>query len=182
MIGFAKYHGCGNSFVIVREKELPPCDFSTLALHMCNSATGIGADGLIVVREEPALEMIFYNMDGSRAPMCGNGIRCFAAYCVDKKISPSLGFSVVTLAGTMDVKVVNTDPYMIRIGMGRPDFSPSSLGIIPVIQPRFTIRLCAASHIVTVASITVCLACASARTAGVILFLQSVIALSIPSG
>lgn len=129
MIGFAKYHGCGNSFVIVREKELPPCDFSTLALHMCNSATGIGADGLIVVREEPALEMIFYNMDGSRAPMCGNGIRCFAAYCVDKKISPSLGFSVVTLAGTVDVKVVNTDPYMIRIGMGRPDFSPSSLGI-----------------------------------------------------
>ncbi len=30
--------------------------------------------------------MIFYNQDGSRAPMCGNGIRCFAAFCRDEGI------------------------------------------------------------------------------------------------
>ena len=81
MIRFTKYHGCGNNFIIVRESDVDGMDYSQLALDMCNVNTGIGADGFIVVREDPALEMVFYNMDGSRAPMCGNGIRCFAAYC-----------------------------------------------------------------------------------------------------
>lgn len=41
-------------------------------------SVGVGADGFIIVRTEPVLEMVFFNRDGSRAPMCGNGIRCFS--------------------------------------------------------------------------------------------------------
>ena len=41
---------------------------------------------MIFVKED-LLEMVYYNQDGSRAPMCGNGIRCFAAYCFDEGIT-----------------------------------------------------------------------------------------------
>lgn len=115
MIRFTKYHGCGNNFIIVRESDVDGMDYSQLALDMCNVNTGIGADGFIVVREDPALEMVFYNMDGSRAPMCGNGIRCFAAYCYDNDICKKEEYPVETLAGTMVVKIISTDPFMVRI-------------------------------------------------------------------
>ena len=110
MIRFSKYHGCGNSFVIVREKDVAGKDFSTLAEKMCCEQTGIGADGFIVVRTEPELEMVFYNRDGSRAPMCGNGIRCFARFCYDEDICTDRQFPVETLAGRMIVEAVSTEP------------------------------------------------------------------------
>lgn len=60
--------------------------------------TGIGGDGMIVVKNNP-LEMIFYNADGSRAPMCGNGIRCFAKYCFDHALVKQKKLDVLTQAG-----------------------------------------------------------------------------------
>ena len=85
MITFSKYHGCGNNFVIIKESELQakaePGDYPELAQKVCDVNTGVGADGMIVVRTKPALEMVFFNCDGSRAPMCGNGIRCVAHFC-----------------------------------------------------------------------------------------------------
>lgn len=130
MIGFAKYHGCGNNFIIVRESEVSGRDYSRLAQAVCAVATGIGADGLIIVREEPALEMVFYNMDGSRAPMCGNGIRCFAAYCYDQGIQTEQMYPVQTLAGEMIVQRLKEDPFTVEISMGKPSFRSADFGVL----------------------------------------------------
>lgn len=130
MIAFAKYHGCGNNFILVKESSVYGQDYSLLAQSMCNMATGIGADGFIVVRERPELEMVFYNMDGSRAPMCGNGIRCFAAYCYDNGIQKESSYAVKTLAGEMIVNLVNTDPFLVKIGMGKPSFRSEDFGVL----------------------------------------------------
>lgn len=130
MIGFAKYHGCGNNFIIVKEADVKGCDYSQLARQVCCAATGIGADGLIIVREEPALEMVFYNMDGSRAPMCGNGIRCFAAFCYDEGIRAERSYPVRTLAGEMVVNLLETDPFLVKISMGKPSFASSDFGVL----------------------------------------------------
>ena len=51
MIRFAKYHGCGNNFIIADEADVAGQDYSRLAVSVCSMATGIGADGFIVVRE-----------------------------------------------------------------------------------------------------------------------------------
>lgn len=120
MIRFAKYHGCGNSFVIVREKDVRACDLCVLAEKMCSEHTGIGADGFMAVKTEPGLEMIFYNRDGSRAPMCGNGIRCFAKFCYDERICTDRQFPVETLAGRMIVEIAEESPFTVQINMGRP--------------------------------------------------------------
>ncbi len=131
LIRFSKYHGCGNSFVITDESKLPSSfeeeDMSRLAEEICCINTGVGADGFIVVRQEPELEMVFFNMDGSRAPMCGNGIRCFAHYCRDNDIMTGRSYPVRTLAGTMNVEVVGEDPFSVRINMGKPVFSGEAI-------------------------------------------------------
>ena len=131
MILFSKYHGCGNKFVIIKERELlgeiAPQQYSQLAVRMCDVNTGVGADGMIVVREEPALEMVFFNCDGSRAPMCGNGIRCFAHFCRDEGIAAGSSYPVKTLAGDMIVEVTCEEPFKVKINMGRPLFTRESI-------------------------------------------------------
>lgn len=137
MISFSKYHGCGNSFVIVKEEDLreytgsgaAEASYGDFAVKACAEHTGAGADGLIAVREEPELEMVFFNRDGSRAPMCGNGIRCFANFCYDENIRRDRSYPVKTLAGDMIVDVVSFDPFQVKIDMGTPVFFPGSIGV-----------------------------------------------------
>lgn len=133
MITFSKYHGCGNNFVIVRESDLPAAiqeeAYPSLTRAFCDINTGVGADGLIIVREEPALEMVIFNRDGSRAPMCGNGIRCFAHYCKTQGIRKEQVYPVKTLAGEMIVEVTCEDPFQARINMGRPIFDPAAISV-----------------------------------------------------
>lgn len=121
----SKYHGCGNDFIITRVEEVKE-DHASFAKRICNRHTGIGADGLILVKQQP-LEMIFYNCDGSRAPMCGNGIRCFARYVLDEGICLQDQYPVETLAGVMEVKVLNRDPYLVEICMGSVQLDPELL-------------------------------------------------------
>lgn len=135
MIRFSKYHGCGNDFIIVSEESVRGRNYSELAQQLCHRQLGIGADGLIVVKEDP-LEMIFFNSDGSRAPMCGNGIRCFAKYCSDEGICTKEAYPIVTLAGTMIVRVISKNPFLTEVKMGRPDFEPNRCGI-KTDQPSF---------------------------------------------
>jgi diaminopimelate epimerase len=162
---FVKYHGCGNDFVIVSEAELarvslesgetrPGGSLSELARRLCHRQLGVGADGLIVCRPEP-LTMDIINSDGSVAPMCGNGIRCFARYCIEEGVvsTGTKEFDVRTLAGVMRVRVssggVLTDggssgaangshaganptwrgDFTAEIDMGRPDWSLRAAGI-----------------------------------------------------
>lgn len=95
-MNFVKMHGCGNDFVIIEDEK--GFNYEKLAVSLCNRKTGVGADGLIIVKKNP-LEMIFYNQDGSRASMCGNGIRCFARYCYEKSFVRIRGLSVLLRLG-----------------------------------------------------------------------------------
>ena len=69
---FQKYTGLGNDFIITNENIS-----SEKVAKLCDRRFGIGADGLIVAeRRNDKFFMKFFNSDGSRAKMCGNGIRC----------------------------------------------------------------------------------------------------------
>lgn len=140
--GFAEARSAGAAIAAVSgsaevaggaKEPLPvPIDESAyvrFAQNICDPNTGIGADGLIIVREVPALEMVFFNRDGSRAPMCGNGIRCFAYFCLNEGICSESSYPVKTLAGDMVVNVVSREPFAARIDMGRPVFAPDAVGV-----------------------------------------------------
>ncbi|MCF0246123.1 MAG: diaminopimelate epimerase [Ileibacterium sp.] len=125
----SKYHGCGNDFIILRHSAVEDWNEEQLKdfiVSVCDRHTGIGADGCIFVNEDP-LEMIYYNQDGSRADMCGNGIRCFAAYCSDEGLEDKGLYDVQTLAGTKTISVISKDPFYCQIAMGKPDWDPKKI-------------------------------------------------------
>ena len=104
-LDFVKLHGLGNDFVFIddfsRDIELTQEQVALL----CDRHFGIGADGVIMVRpsrrSECAAYMHYINADGTLAQMCGNGVRCFAKYLVDRGfvLASDGSFVADTLAG-----------------------------------------------------------------------------------
>src|SRR4051812_42948885 len=78
---FWKMSGSGNDFVIIdnRKRRLAG-HLATWARQLCHRQYGVGADGLLLLEpsREADFRMVYYNADGSRASMCGNGARCMA--------------------------------------------------------------------------------------------------------
>lgn len=130
---FEKYHGLGNDFIIFKEEELlDVLELNELAKRVCHRKFGIGADGMIVVAssEKAPVFMKFYNADGSIAPMCGNGIRCFTHFIVNNKIITDKTFKVDTLAGLLEVSWEQKKDFMVRVYMGEPDFIPKNVPVL----------------------------------------------------
>ncbi len=128
MIRISKYHGLGNDFVICDYEEIKTFNLSQVALDLCNRHTGIGADGLIAVKQDP-LEMIYFNSDGTRAEMCGNGIRCFSKYVYDNNIKDDTSYDVITLAGIMKINVLDTSSFTVEVNMGRESYNPTDIPV-----------------------------------------------------
>lgn len=89
MLRFSKYSGAGNDFVIMNQDEAPVMDLGKLAERVCQRGTGVGVDGLILVRKlaQDRLELRFFNSDGSEFSTCGNGTRCVARWASDQGLT-----------------------------------------------------------------------------------------------
>lgn len=77
-LDFTKYHGAGNDFILVDDREVVfPVERWEWVRDLCSRRLGIGADGLILVRSHPVFtfEMIYFNADGHLGSFCGNGSR-----------------------------------------------------------------------------------------------------------
>jgi diaminopimelate epimerase len=143
---FTKMHGLGNDFVMLEPEQVKAWDLcpdkqaerlSQLAIALCDRHFGIGADGVIF--PVPATEgsgadirFVYLNSDGSRAEMCGNGIRCFALFVRDKGLVNTDAFVVETPAGLIKPKINSDRTVTVDMGApilesGRVPFSPSDL-------------------------------------------------------
>lgn len=134
-MNFWKLHGVGNDFIAIdgRFDNIDSNDYSDLAKKVCHRHFGIGADGLLVVKNSDLcdVEMVYYNSDGSRANMCGNGLRCFCKFVYDNNIVKENEFSVYTLDGIKKISLniekekINT----VKVNMGKPNFNPMSIPV-----------------------------------------------------
>jgi len=123
MIEFSKYEGLGNDFILIDNRsETQPSLTPQQAIQLCNRNFGIGADGVIFALAPPSSEYDFtmriFNSDGSEPEMCGNGIRCFAAFLRDKGETSKASLEVSTKAGKI-IPIFNTDGT-ITVDMGSP--------------------------------------------------------------
>ncbi len=91
---FEKYQGAGNDFIIIddRKENFPDKKFS-LIQKLCDRHFGIGADGLILVRDSGLsdFKMLYFNADGHSSSLCGNGSRCVFAFAKKHQIVGNVG-------------------------------------------------------------------------------------------
>lgn len=106
----AKAHGCGNSFVVATDADDSHDPSAEEVRALCSQAFGIGADGFIrCVHSGGAWFMDYRNADGSKAEMCGNGVRVFVDHLRREglvRLAPGESLDVLTRGGTRTVALV----------------------------------------------------------------------------
>ncbi len=115
---FSKMHGAGNDFIVADNRSGEWPETPEFIRKVCHRQRGVGADGFFLLSQGPASEfdltMTFYNCDGSRAEMCGNGLRCAARFAHERMgLSTKITFS--TDAGMMKTEVISAGAVKIEI-------------------------------------------------------------------
>lgn len=102
LLEFTKMNGAGNDFVIIDNRDRKIQLTPEQAVKICDRHRGVGADGVMLLipcasgKADWAWD--FYNSDGSRAEMCGNGARCFARF-IQKATGTNEQLTFETIAG-----------------------------------------------------------------------------------
>jgi diaminopimelate epimerase len=84
---FCKVNGAGNDFILIDLISKGSESFSLdEIIHLCDRRKGIGADGVLILypAQEAGFFVDFYNADGSRGSLCGNGARCVILYAFEQ--------------------------------------------------------------------------------------------------
>ena len=130
---FTKMHGCGNDYVYVNCFEEKVDNPAEVSIKVSERRFAIGSDGLILIKPSKVAdcEMDIYNADGSRAKMCGNGVRCVAKYAYDHGIATKDEISVDTQSGIKTIKVTVKDGKVetARVNMGAPILEPAKIPV-----------------------------------------------------
>ena len=130
---FTKMQGLGNDYVYVNCLKEKIADPPELARKISDRHFGVGSDGLIMINpsDKADFEVEMYNADGSRAEMCGNGIRCVAKYVYDYGLTDKTYISVETLAGIkyLDLTVEDGKVSLVKVDMGQPILEPEKIPV-----------------------------------------------------
>ena len=101
-MNFTKMQGAGNDFVLIETGDTLR-DWSAVSVAMCDRHYGIGSDGLLLLMPSDVADfrMRIFNVDGTEAEACGNGLRCLVKYFVDNGSANSGAgeISVETMVG-----------------------------------------------------------------------------------
>ncbi len=148
-ITFFKMSGSGNDFILIdnRNNVVDESSLTSFIRNVCRRKMSAGADGLILIENSDSADFKwrYYNSDGGRAEMCGNGARCAARFAYLNSIAGS-DMSFVTDAGIVHaqvkgdkVKVKMTDPsdfkqdYTIELEDGFLTVSSINTGVPHVV-------------------------------------------------
>ncbi len=123
-IPFYKMSGAGNDFIVIdnRDQKVNDNDLPGFIVGVCRRKMSAGADGLILIEasETHDFRWRFFNSNGSKAEMCGNGARCAARFAYVTGIAGT-ALSFETEAGVVsaqishdEVKVKMPDPSDLK--------------------------------------------------------------------
>jgi diaminopimelate epimerase len=126
-LAFTKMHGAGNDFVMLDNRSGRLRLTTEQIAALCHRRFGVGADGILLLEKpvDPAAQdarMVYFNADGSRAEMCGNGARCFTAFALAHGVGTPQRVRFLTDAGLVTATVSGeritvqlTAPHELRL-------------------------------------------------------------------
>ena len=125
-IPFAKGHGLGNDYIVMRRDDLP-FDLSEASIvRICDRNWGIGSDGILMLVPSPRADfgLRIFNPDGSEAEKSGNGLRIFAKWLRDHGHAKQDRFSVDTRGGVVECACHGKGGRVavVTVEMGRATF------------------------------------------------------------
>ena len=136
-IEFTKMQGCGNDYVYINgfTEKIDQDKKKDFVIRVSDRHFGIGSDGVIFINpsDKADFEMEMYNADGSRAEMCGNGIRCVAKYVYDHKMTDKSDFTIESFGKVKFIRVTAKDgkAELVRVDMGEPELRASYIPVDP---------------------------------------------------
>jgi diaminopimelate epimerase len=131
-IEFTKMHGLGNDFMVI--------DLVTQRFHMTPALIrqlsdrhfGIGFDQMLIVEppDQPDVDFRYriFNADGSEVEQCGNGVRCFARFVHERRLTKKSKIRVSTSSGIVEPEI-NSEGW-VRVNMGQPRVEPAEIPFI----------------------------------------------------
>ena len=132
LLEFTKMHGLGNDFMVVDLiSQRAYLDTMTIR-RLADRNFGIGFDQLLIVEapEHPNVDFKYriFNADGSEVEQCGNGVRCFARFVHERKLTTKTKIKVQTKAGIVEPELGQNG--WVRVNMGYPKFLPQEIPFI----------------------------------------------------
>lgn len=105
-------NGAGNDFMVMDARGMT-LDFSSLAVELCKLT---GADGFMAVDNSDIADfrLHFYNSDGTRGEMCGNGARCICRFAHELGIVGD-EMTVQTDAGIVPGWRIDENQYRVKL-------------------------------------------------------------------
>lgn len=130
---FTKMQGCGNDYVYINGFTEKIGDKPAFVRAVSDRHFGVGGDGAIFINpsEEADFEMEMYNADGTRAEMCGNGIRCVAKYVYDKGLTDKKQISITSFGNVKYVELYVDDGLVrsVKVNMGAPELDAKKVPV-----------------------------------------------------
>lgn len=142
---FTKMHGCGNDYIYINGagEKIEQEKKGELVRKLSDRHFGIGGDGVIFIHpitdemqktleQQVDFEMEMFNADGTRAEMCGNGIRCVAKYVYDKGLTDKTSISIISCGKVkhLELTVKDGKARSVRVNMGAPVLRSSDIPVI----------------------------------------------------
>ena len=140
VIEFYKYQATGNDFIIIDDREnIFDVNDSSLIKSLCERRLGIGADGLILLRDHLKydFEMLYFNSDGEKSSLCGNGARCIVKFAFTLEII-SKKTSFIAIDGEHQANLLEEDVSIRFNDISKIEFDNDNM-VIDSGSPHFII-------------------------------------------
>lgn len=131
---FNKMQGAGNDFLLFDGAKNKYENYSKMAKRLCDRRYGVGGDGIMIAEKshKADIKMVYYNSDGSKGEMCGNGIRCFSKFIYEEEIIKKSEITIETGDGIKTAYLTINDKNevdTIMISMGKARLNPKEIPV-----------------------------------------------------
>jgi len=128
-IEFSKMHGLGNDFMVIDLVTQRMHLTADLIQRLSDRQFGVGFDQLLVVEppDQPDVDFRYriFNADGSEVEQCGNGVRCFARFVHERRLTKKTKIRVSTQSGIVEPELLANG--WVQVNMGYPRTEPADI-------------------------------------------------------